>query len=158
MVYNSALLQEIERKVSSVWGEKRYWFKNVLYHFYFEDKELLQYPAACLNDRIIDASKKLVCKELGADQDYQSVLNDQCFQLRRLKTSLSWVNRECVHALYNSCVKKIHRQLFACPERKVMGISLRNSLRSWKVRWRVTNGDTLWYGKNARPLDKLFGK
>ena len=32
----------------------------------------------CLNGRIIDASKQLVYKELGADQDYQSVLNDQC--------------------------------------------------------------------------------
>ena len=81
----------------------------------------------------------LICKELGADEDYQSELNTQKRQgipyhavendliqlydgsghrlltfrsneriqiYDSLKTSLSRINRKCVHALYKSCVKE----------------------------------------------------
>ena len=51
--------------------------KDNLYHLHFGDKEVLRSPTALLNDRIMDAAQKLVCKKLGADDDYQSVLNVQ---------------------------------------------------------------------------------
>ena len=56
---------------------KLYWLKNDLYHLYSEDEEILRYPTAWLNDCIMDATQKLTCKDLGADDDYQSVLNVQ---------------------------------------------------------------------------------
>ena len=120
--------------------DKLYWLKNNLYHLLFEGEEILCSPTAWLNDRIMDAAQKLICKKLGADDDYQSVLNVQkhraapypavknehiqllhdayghwlltfCSNGRiqvcdSLKTSLSLVNRNCVHALYKTCVKK----------------------------------------------------
>ena len=46
-----------------------YWLKNGLYHLYLQDKEILRSPTAWLNDRIMDAAQKLICKELGADDD-----------------------------------------------------------------------------------------
>ena len=88
----------------------------------------------------MDTAQKLICKKLGADDDYQSLLNVKkhrgapyravknehnqllhdgsghwllifCSNGRiqicdSLKTSLSWVNKKCIHALYKSCVKE----------------------------------------------------
>ena len=54
-----------------------YWLKNDLYHLYIEDEKILRSPTSWLNDRIIDAAQKLICKEIGAWHDYQSVLNVQ---------------------------------------------------------------------------------
>ena len=73
MVYNRALLLEAipfeEKK------DKLYWLKNDLYHLHFDDEEILRYTTAWLNGQIMDAAQKLICKELGADDDYKSVLN-----------------------------------------------------------------------------------
>ena len=57
--------------------DKLYWLKNDLYHLHFEDEEILLSPTAWLNDRIMNTVQKLICKTLGADEDYQSVLNVQ---------------------------------------------------------------------------------
>ena len=43
----------------------------------FEDEEILRSPTAWLNNRIMDAAQKLIFKKLGADDDYQSILNIQ---------------------------------------------------------------------------------
>ena len=56
---------------------KIYWLKNDLYHLHFEDQEVLRSLTTWLNDCIMDASQKLICKKLGADEDNQSVLNVQ---------------------------------------------------------------------------------
>ena len=55
--------------------DKLYWLKNDLYHLHFEDEEILRYSTAWLNDHIMDAAQNLICKELGADDDYKSLLN-----------------------------------------------------------------------------------
>ena len=39
-----------------------------------EDQHLLLSKDAWLNDRIMDAAQKLICKEIGTDESYQSVL------------------------------------------------------------------------------------
>ena len=44
-------------------------------NLHFEDEENLWSPTAWLKDHIMDAGQKLICKELGADGHYQSVLN-----------------------------------------------------------------------------------
>ena len=54
-----------------------YWLKNDLYHIHFEVEEILRSPTAWLNYHIMDAAQKLICKKLGADDDYQFVLNVQ---------------------------------------------------------------------------------
>ena len=57
--------------------DKFYWLKNDLYHLHFEDVKIPQSPTALLRDSITDATQKLICRKLGADDDYQSVLNVQ---------------------------------------------------------------------------------
>ena len=74
-----------------------YWLKNGLYHIYLEDKEILRSPTAWLNDRIMDAAQKLICKELGADDDYQSVLNVQ----RRGDTPCRAVDNDHIQLLHD---------------------------------------------------------
>ena len=46
-----------------------------LYNFHFDDVEILQSHVAWSNDPIMNAAQKLIYKELGADDNYQSVLN-----------------------------------------------------------------------------------
>ena len=41
-----------------------FWLKNDLYNLRFDDKKILRSPTAWLNDRIMDAAQKLICKEL----------------------------------------------------------------------------------------------
>ena len=120
--------------------DKLYWLKNDLYHLHFEDVKIPRSPTALLRDSITDATQKLICRKLGADDDYQSVLNVQkrrgglivrwkmkifsYFMIvldtshllfysngriqvcNSFKTSLSWVNKKCVNALYKNCVKE----------------------------------------------------
>ena len=52
-----------------------FWLKNDLYKFKIEDKRILQSTDGCLKDRIMDAAQKLICKTLGTEDTYQSVLN-----------------------------------------------------------------------------------
>ena len=53
------------------------WLRNEMYILKKEDQHLLLSKDAWLNDRIMDAAQKLICKEIGTDESYQSVLNSE---------------------------------------------------------------------------------
>ena len=53
------------------------WLRNEMYILKKEDQHLLLSKYAWLNDRILDAAQKLICKEIGTDQSYHSVLNSE---------------------------------------------------------------------------------
>ena len=53
---------------------KIFWLQNDMYNLMFDDKEILLSPSAWLNDNIMDTAQKLICKQLGDDAGYQSVL------------------------------------------------------------------------------------
>ena len=48
-----------------------------MYSLKKEDQHILLSKDAWLNDRIMDAAQKLICKEIGNELSYQSVLNSQ---------------------------------------------------------------------------------
>ena len=54
---------------------KDFWVKDELCHLKIEDKAILLSSSAWLNDIIMDAEQKLVCKALGKEEEYQSMLN-----------------------------------------------------------------------------------
>ena len=129
---NEKSILSVEKK------DKLYWLRNDLCHFHFEDEEILQSPTAWLNDRIMNAAQKLIYKKLGADDDYQSVLNVQKRQgapYRAVKNehiqllhdgSGHWLLSFCSNGriqIYDSfktkcfeLCKRNHRQLFAYPK------------------------------------------
>ena len=49
--------------------------KSDPYHLHFKDEEIPWSPTAWLNDHVMDAVQKSICKKLGADDDYQWALN-----------------------------------------------------------------------------------
>ena len=53
------------------------WLRNEMYILKKEDQHLLLSKDAWLNDRIMDAAQELICKEIGTDESYQSVLNSE---------------------------------------------------------------------------------
>ena len=53
------------------------WLRNEMYILKKEDQHLLLSKDDWLNDRIMDAAQKLICKEIGRDESYQSVLNSE---------------------------------------------------------------------------------
>ena len=53
------------------------WLCNEMYILKKEDQHLLLSKDAWLDDRILDAAQKLICKEIGTDESYQSVLNSE---------------------------------------------------------------------------------
>ena len=53
------------------------WLSNEIYILKKEDQHLLLSKDAWLNDRIMDAAQKLICKETGTDESCQSVLNSE---------------------------------------------------------------------------------
>ena len=53
------------------------WIKNELYVLKESDKEILEGSNCWLNDNVMDAGQKLICKALGSLETYQSVLNCQ---------------------------------------------------------------------------------
>ena len=53
------------------------WLINEFYNLTMEDKSILISETAFLNDKIMDAAQKLICKALGNLDTYQSVLNSQ---------------------------------------------------------------------------------
>ena len=53
------------------------WIKNELYELKELDKEILEGSDCWLNDNLMDAGQKLICKALGSLETYQSVLNCQ---------------------------------------------------------------------------------
>ena len=57
--------------------EEQFWVRNNLYFLKNEDANILKSQTARPNDRIMDAAQKLICKTLGEEGNYQSVLNTQ---------------------------------------------------------------------------------
>ena len=57
--------------------EEHFWVRNDLYFLTNEDANILKSQTAGLNNRIMDAAQKLICKTLGEEDNYQSVLNTQ---------------------------------------------------------------------------------
>ena len=57
--------------------EEQLWVRHELYFLKNEDANILKSQTAWLNDRIMDAAQKLICKTLGEEDNYQSVLNTQ---------------------------------------------------------------------------------
>ena len=57
--------------------ETRYWIRNNQYFLKEEDHQIILSKNAWLNDRIMDADQKLICKTLGEEDTYLSVLNNQ---------------------------------------------------------------------------------
>ena len=53
------------------------WLNNEMYSLKKEDQHILLSKDAWLNDRIMDAAQKLICKEIGNELSYKSVLNFQ---------------------------------------------------------------------------------
>ena len=53
------------------------WLRNEMYILKKEDQHLLLSKNSWPNDRIIDAAQKLICKQIGTDESYQSVLNSE---------------------------------------------------------------------------------
>ena len=76
--------------------DKHYWLKNDLYHLHFKDVEILGSSTAWLHDRIMDATEKLICKELRTDDNYQSVENVQ----KRRGAPCREVKNEHIHLLH----------------------------------------------------------
>ena len=64
---------------SDIIGEvtEELWLRNEIYILKKEDQHLLLSKDAWLNDRIMNAAQKLICKEIGTDESYQSVLNSE---------------------------------------------------------------------------------
>ena len=56
---------------------KEPWLRNEMYILKKEDQHLLLSKDVWLNDCIMDAAQKLICKEIGTDESYQSVLNSE---------------------------------------------------------------------------------
>lgn len=54
-----------------------FWLQNEFYYLKEEDKNILISKDAWLNDNIMNAPKKLICKALGKIDRFQSVLNSQ---------------------------------------------------------------------------------
>ena len=53
------------------------WLRDKMYIVKKEDQHLLLSKDARLNDCIMDAAQKLIYKEIGTDESYQSVLNSE---------------------------------------------------------------------------------
>ena len=53
------------------------WLGNDLYRLNVSYREILESPVGLLNDQLMDAGQKLICKALGDLESYQNVLNCQ---------------------------------------------------------------------------------
>ena len=73
------------------------WIHNELYYIKKEDANILHSENAWLNDRIIDAVQKLICKTLGDEGNYQSVLNTQEKSRYTFQSSISSYCMIAVH-------------------------------------------------------------
>ena len=71
------------------------WIKNELYKFKESNREILEGSDCWLNDNIIDAGKKLICKAFGSLEMYQSVLN--CQKERQMYFPVSGYHIQLLH-------------------------------------------------------------
>ena len=74
-----------------------FWLRNDLYFLKQEDEQILLSNNAWLNDRIMDAAQKLICKEIGTMDSYQSVLNSE----RKTENPYQPVSQEHVQLLHD---------------------------------------------------------
>ena len=51
------------------------WLKNELYELTEADRKILESKDGWLNNNLMDAGQKLICKAIGSLETYQSVLN-----------------------------------------------------------------------------------
>ena len=72
-----------------------FWLRNDLYFLKQEDEEVLLSNNAWLNDRMMDAAQKLICKEIGTMDSYQSVLNSE----RKTENPYQPVSQEYIQLL-----------------------------------------------------------
>ena len=78
-------------------NEEEFWICNELYNLKKEDADILRSDNSWLNDRIMDAAQKLICKQLGDKSSYQTVLNTQ----RKGATPFRPVNQEHIQLLHD---------------------------------------------------------
>ena len=93
-----------------------FWLRNDLYFLKQEGEQILLSNNASLNDRTMDAAQKLICKEIGTMDSYQSVLNSE----RKTENPYQPVSQEHVQLLH-------HWFLTFCSNGRVQ---ICNSLRS----------------------------
>ena len=98
------------------------WLRNEMYILKKEDQHLLLSTDVWLNDRIMDAAKKLICKEIGTNESYQSVLNSE----KKTNDPFHPVSQEHVQLLHD---RANHWFLSFCSNGRVQVCdSLRSSL------------------------------
>ena len=68
---------ELPTESPDIIEESHFWIRNEQYFLKTADQKILQSRDTWLNDRIMDAAQKLICKTLGEEDNYQSVLNTQ---------------------------------------------------------------------------------
>ena len=131
---NPIKIIDIEDTVVPEEEEGNFWLKNATYNLNGSDKLILISPSEWLNDSIMDAAQKLICKQLGNGAEYQSVLYAQkhfhavdnehvqllhdgsqhwfstyctggtVYVCDSLKTYLNRISKKSVQALYRNCV------------------------------------------------------
>ena len=103
------------------------WIRNEYYILSHEDKKLIECCDGWLNDNIMDAAQKLICKKLGNMEMYQSVLNLQ--KNEKLFFAVQNEHLQLLHNGYN------HWLLSACRGRRVQVCdSLYSTINSETVR------------------------
>ena len=85
-------------------NDKLCWLENDLHNLHFKDEEILQSLMRWLNNRIVDVAQKLIYLELGANEDYKSVLNAQ----KRLGPPYHAVKNEHIQLLYDGSGHWLH--------------------------------------------------
>ena len=74
-----------------------FWLRNDLYFLKQKDEQILLSNNAWLNDCIMNAAQKLICKEIGKIDSYQSVLNSE----RKTENPYQPVSQEHVQLLHD---------------------------------------------------------
>ena len=73
-----------------------FWIRSELYNLNHEDKKILESADCWLNDKLMDAAQKLICKALGNMELYQSVLN-----MQKKEKPFHAVTNENLQLMYN---------------------------------------------------------
>ena len=91
-----------------------FWLQKEFYYLKNEDKNILKTKDAWLNDRIMDAAQKLICKTSGKIDSFQSVLNSQ----KRSDYLFRVVNNEHIQLLHDGNNEKprwsVYTEEFKC--------------------------------------------
>ena len=74
-----------------------FWLRNELYFLKEADRLILLSENEWLTDNIMDAAQKLICKQLGALDSYQSVLNSE----KQTENPFQPVSQEHVQLLHD---------------------------------------------------------